>query len=143
MDAGGVTAKTTTDLIDFGGVAEVGLHQGIEDGHVVMDNFIIMGEEAGVMTEGAEGVGALMKTGFRIGGAEVEAGEDTGKVGVEAEAGEGGAGVEEAEVGAETVRGEAIPEVSAEIDLAEPGLFNMSTVKFRTYTRKKIPNSPI
>ena len=48
------------------------------------------------MTEGAEGVGALMKTGFRIGGAEVEAGEDTGKVGVEA--GEGGAGVEEAEV---------------------------------------------
>ena len=100
-----------------------------------------MVEEAGVMTEGAEGVGALMKTGFQIGGAEVEAGEDTGKVGVEA--GEGGAGVEEAEVGAETVRGEAIPEVSAEIDLAEPGLFNMSTVKLRTYTRKKIPNSPI
>ena len=96
MDAGEVTAKTTTDLIDFGGVAEVGLHQGIEDDHVVMDNTIIMGEEAGVMTEGAEGVGALMKTGFRIGGAEVEAGEDTGKVGVEA--GEGGAGVEEAEV---------------------------------------------
>ena len=141
MDAGGVTAKTTTDLIDFGGVAEVGLHQGIEDDHVVMDNIIIMVEEAGVMTEGAEGVGALMKTGFRIGGAEVEAGEDTGKVGVEA--GEGGAGVEEAEVGAETVRGEAIPEVSAETDLAEPGLFNMSTVKLRTYTRKKIPNSPI
>ena len=140
MDAGGVTAKTTTDLIDLGGVAEVGLHQGIEDDHVVMDT-IIMLEEAGVMTEGAEGVGALMKTGFRIGGAEVEAGEDTGKVGVEA--GEGGAGVEEAEVGAETVRGEAIPEVSAETDLAEPGLFNMSTVKFRTYTRKKIPNSPI
>ena len=48
------------------------------------------------MTEGAEGVGALMKTGIRIGGAEVEAGEDTGKVGVEA--GEGGAGVVEAEV---------------------------------------------
>ena len=89
MDAGGVTAKTTTDLIDLGGVAEVGLHQGIEDDHVVMNNTIIM-------TEGAEGVGALMKTGFRIGGAEVEAGEDTGKVGVEA--GEGGAGVEEAEV---------------------------------------------
>ena len=141
MDAGGVTAKTTTDLIDLGGVAEVGLHQGIEEGHVVMDNTIIMAGEAGVMTEGAEGVGALMKTGFQIGGAEVEAGEDTGKVGVEA--GEGGAGVEEAEVGAETVRGEAIPEVSAETDLAEPGLFNMSTVKFRTYTRKKIPNSPI
>ena len=142
MDAGGVTAKTTTDLIDLGGVAEVGLHQGIEDDHVVMDNtIIIMAEEARVMTEGAEGVGALMKTGFQIGGAEVEAGEDTGKVGVEA--GEGGAGVEEAEVGAETVRGEAIPEVSAETDLAEPGLFNMSTVKLRTYTRKKIPNSPI
>ena len=97
MDAGGVTAKTTTDLIDLGGEAEVGLHQGIEDDHVVMDNtIIIMAEEARVMTEGAEGVGALMKTGFRIGGAEVEAGEDTGKVGVEA--GEGGAGVEEAEV---------------------------------------------
>ena len=142
MDEGGVTAKTTTDLIDLGGVAEVGLHQGIEEGHVVMDNnIIIMAEEAGVMTEGAEGVGALMKTGFRIGGAEVEAGEDTGEVGVEA--GEGGAGVEEAEVGAETVRGEAIPEVSAETDLAEPGLFNMSTVKFRTYTRKKIPIFPI
>ena len=132
MDAGGVIAKTTTDLIDLGGVAEVGLHQGIEDDHVVMNNTIIMSEEAGVMTEGAEGVGALMKTGFRIGGAEVEAGEDTGKVGVEA-----------AEVGAETVRGEAIPEVSAETDLAEPGLFNKSTVKLRTYTRKKIPNSPI
>ena len=142
MDAGGVTAKTTTDLIDLGGVAEVGLHQGIEDDHVVMDTIIIiMAEEAGVMTEGAEGVGALMKTGFRIGGAEVEAGEDTGEVGVEA--GEGGAGVEEAEVRAETFRGEAIPEVSAETDLAEPGLFNMSTVKLRTYTRKKIPNSPI
>ena len=141
MDAGGVTAKTTTDLIDLGGVAEVGLHHGIEDDHVVMNNTIIMGEEAGVMTEGAEGVGALMKTGFRIGGAEVEAGEDTGEVGVEA--GEGGAGVEEAEVRAETFRGEAIPEVSAETDLAEPGLFNMSTVKLRTYTRKKIPNSPI
>ena len=140
MDAGEITAKTTTDLIDLGGVAEVGLHQGIEDDHVVMDT-IIMLEEARVMTEGAEGVGALMKTGFRIGGAEVEAGEDTGKVGVEA--GEGGAGVEEAEVGAETVRGEAIPEVSAETDLAEPGLFNMSTVKLRTYTRKKIPNSLI
>ena len=70
MDAGGVTAKTTTDLIDLGGVAEVGRHQGIEDDHVVMDT-IIMLEEAGVMTEGAEGVGALMKTGFRIGGAEV------------------------------------------------------------------------
>ena len=140
MDAGGVTAKTTTDLIDLGGVAEVGLHQGIEDDHVVMDT-IIMLEEARVMTEGAEGVGALMKTGFQIGGAEVEAGEDTGKVGVEA--GEGGAGVEEAEVGAETVRGEAIPEVSAETDLAEPGLFNMSTVKSRTYTREKIQNSPI
>ena len=140
MDAGGVTAKTTTDLIDLGGVAEVGLHQGIEDDHVVMDT-IIMLEEARVMTEGAEGVGALMKTGIRIGGAEVEAGEDTGKVGVEA--GEGGAGVEEAEVRAETIRGKAIPEVSAEIDLAEPGLFNMSTVKLRTYTRKKIPNSPI
>ena len=142
MDAGGVTAKTTTELIDLGGEAEVGLHQGIEDDHVVMDTIIII-EEAGVMTEGAEGVGALMKTGFRIGGAEVEAGEDTGEVGVEAEAGEGGAGVEEAKVGAETVRGEAIPEVSAETDLAEPGLFNMSTVKLRTYTRKKIPNSPI
>ena len=141
MDAGEVAAKTTTDLIDLGGVAEVGLHQGIEDDHVVMDTNIIMAEEAGVMTEGAEGVGALMKTGFRIGGAEVQAVEDTGKVGVEA--GEGGAGVEEAEVGAETVRGEAIPEVSAETDLAEPGLFNMSTVKLRTYTRKKIPNSPI
>ena len=66
MDAGGVTAKTTTDLIDFGGEAEVGLHHGIEDDHVVMDNIIIKVEEAGVMTEGAEGVGALMKTGFRI-----------------------------------------------------------------------------
>lgn len=127
-------------MIDLGGVAEVGVHRGIEDGHVVMDN-IIMVEEAEVMTEVAEGVEAPMKTGFQISGAEVEAGEDTGKAGVEA--GAGGAGVEEAEVRAEAIRGEVFPEVSAETDLAEPGLFNMSTVKLRTYTRKKIPNSPI
>ena len=105
-----------------------------------MDN-IIMVEEAEVMTEAAEGLGALMKTGFQIGGAEVEAGEDTGKAGVEA--GADGAGLEEAEVRAETIRGETFPEVSVETGLAEPGLFNMSTVKLRTYTRKKIPNSPI
>ena len=46
MDAGGVTAKTTTDLIDLGGEAEVGLHHGIGEGHVVMDTIIIMAEEA-------------------------------------------------------------------------------------------------